>query len=150
MKVDVQAEADADAVSAAVAEFGPDTITVPVGGSVSWMVHGFHTISFNAPEDAKSLRTVNADGSVHLNEKATNPSQTTPPEPPADSGGDSGGPPPDAPPTVFDGGSWNGDGFLSTGGIGDEVFKLTFSKAGTYEYKCLIHDGMEGTVKVGS
>ena len=39
---------------------------------------------------------------------------------------------------------------LSTGGLGDEVFKLTFSKAGTYTYKCLIHDGMEGTVKVGS
>ena len=29
-------------------------------------------------------------------------------------------------------------------------FKLTFAKAGTYTYKCLIHDGMEGTVKVGS
>jgi plastocyanin len=52
VKVDVQGEADADALSAAVTEFGPDTISIPVGGSVSWKVNGFHTISFNAGEDA--------------------------------------------------------------------------------------------------
>lgn len=148
VKVDVQAEADADSIAAGVAEFGPDTISIPLGGTVSWKVNGFHTISFNAGEDAKSLRSVAADGSVHLNQKAGAPAQTTPPEFPPNTGG--GGPPPDAPPTVFDGGTWNGDGFLSTGGFGDAVFKLTFSKAGTYQYKCLIHDGMEGTVKVGS
>ncbi|MDP9236775.1 MAG: hypothetical protein M3P30_05155 [Chloroflexota bacterium] len=150
VKVDVQAEADADAVSAGVAEFGPDTISIPVGGSVTWKVNGFHTISFNAGEDAKSLRSVAADGTVHLNEKAATPAQTTPPEPPIAAGTDGGPPTGQPPPQMFDGGTWNGDGFLSTGGIGDEFFKLTFSKAGTYAYKCLIHDGMEGTVKVGS
>lgn len=156
--IDVQVGAEADA-PAFVAEFGPEEITVPVGGSVSWGVLGGHTISFNAGEDVSTLRTVAADGTIHLNEAALALAQV--PEPPAEeeeqppTEGEEGAPPEEegappeeeGPPPVLDAGSWNGEGFLSTG-FADGVFTLTFSTAGTYEYKCLIHPGMEGTVKV--
>lgn len=62
-----------------------------------------------------------------------------------------------APPSVFDptnatpagGGSYDGStytssGFLSQGG----TYSLTFPKAGTYTYLCLIHPGMQGTIVV--
>lgn len=142
--IDVQVGAEAD-VPAFVAEFGPEEITVPVGGSVSWGNLGGHTISFNADEGVSTLRTVAADGTIHLNEAALAPAQV--PEPPPDEGGEA---PPlgeGEPPPLLDAGAWNGEGFLSTG-FADGVFKLTFSVAGTYEYKCLIHPGMEGTIKV--
>ena len=143
-QVNVQAEADAETVAAAVAEFGPDQLSVPVGATVTWQLHGNHTISFNAGEDVKSLRQTASDGTIHVNQDALNPAQVSIPPPPEEE------PPPDAPPAVIDGGTWNGEGFLSTGGIGDGLFKLTFAQAGTYAYKCLIHDGMEGTIKVGT
>lgn len=63
-----------------------------------------------------------------------------------------GGPPA---PTEIDGGSFAGTGFYNTGIYFSfpptDLFsyKLSFTKAGTYPYVCLIHPGMEGTVKVG-
>jgi plastocyanin len=150
--IDVQVGAEA-AAPALVAEFGSSEITIPVGGSVSWGDIGGHTVSFNASEEASTLRVVAADGTIHLNEAALKPAQV--PEPPADEGegappeGEGDEPPPEeGPPPVLDAGSWNGDGFLSTG-FAEGIFKLTFSTAGTYEYKCLVHPGMEGTVIVG-
>ena len=122
--------------------FGPTGSKREVGGSITWTVDGGHTISFNAPEDAKSLRMVAADGTVHINEKTTTAAAVPEPPPPSDD--------PNAPPPLFDGGTWDGSGFLSTGFLDGGEFKLTFSKAGTYTYKCLIHDKMEGTVKVGT
>jgi plastocyanin len=135
------AGASSPATSGFLAEFAPKTITIPVGGSVTWSVDGGHTISFNATEDMKSLRKVSSDGTVHANDKAGSPAGLPPPPEQTD---------PNAPPPLFDGGSWDGSGPLSTGILGGGDFKLTFSKAGTYEYKCLIHDNMEGTVKVGT
>lgn len=144
-RIDVQTAADGDGASAFVAEFGPEEIRIPVGGSVTWSdTGGGHTVSFNAGEDVKTLRVVAADGTIHVNEAAIAPAQVTVPEPPADGGDGSGE---EGPPPLLDGGSWDGTGFLSTGGSGGP-FKLTFTKAGTYEYKCLIHDGMEGSVIV--
>ena len=136
--VDVQVGAEGDVVPSFVAEFGPDEITIPVGGSVSWSDFGGHTISFNASEDASTLRVVAADGTIHLNEAALTAAQV--PEPPPDEGGDEpsegeGEPPEEeGPPPVLDAGTWNGEGFLNTGFAGG-VFKLTFSQAGTYEYR---------------
>ena len=141
IKWDVQGDAQVKGVDGGVAEFGPPEISIPAGGSVTWNLQGQHTISFNAPEDTKSLRKVASDGTVHVNEKSSSPAGV--PEPPTRSGD------PSAPPVLFDGGTWDGTSFLSTGILGG-FFKLTFAKAGTYTYKCLIHDGMEGTVKVGS
>jgi plastocyanin len=44
-----------------------------------------------------------------------------------------------------------GDAFKSgdAGGIGQgDTFEHTFDKAGTFDYVCTVHPGMEGTVKV--
>lgn len=140
-----QAGAGIPGVEGGIAEFGPKDLSIPVGGSVTWDVQGPHTISFNAPEDARTIISKAPDGSVHLNPKAFGP---------AGGAGAPEGPPP-AKPSVIDGGTWNGEGFRNTGflpGFGPPgflKFKLTFSKAGTYKYACLIHPDMLGTVKVG-
>lgn len=147
--------------------FGPPTATIPVNGSVSWSILGAHTIAFNAPEDAKVIIAKAPDGSVHINQKAVAPAgsgvpQPQPPQPPAGATTTvpattttaASGPPV---PKEIDGGSFNGSGEYSTGiylsfpGEGGQFFsyKLKFTKAGTYSYVCLIHPGMEGTVKVG-
>lgn len=141
--------------------FGPEDLSIPVGGSVTWTVLGPHTVSFNAPEDAVGIRVEAPDGSVHINEKsvvpANSPGQPPPPEPDPNA---SPPPPPDPnapppPPTVIDAGAWDGTGFRSSGIIlsfPPELFayKQTFTTAGTYTYQCLIHPDMEGTVTVGS
>jgi hypothetical protein len=70
---------------------------------------------------------------------------------PPQSNASSNGPPTLAPPT--DGGSYDGSGPRSTGFVVSfppvlSQFSLTFTKAGTYSYTCLIHPGMDGVVTV--
>ncbi|HUQ62153.1 MAG TPA: hypothetical protein VM121_00175 [Acidimicrobiales bacterium] len=153
--------------------FGPATASIPVNGSVTWTFLGAHTISFNPPEDAKVFIAKAPDGAVHLNPKSFMPAGggVEKPQPPGGEGppGESssttsgpstttgattttGGAPP--PPTEIDGGSYGGTGYYSTGvydSFPPDLFSYTlkFTKAGTYSYVCLIHTGMEGTVKVG-
>ena len=88
-----------------------------------------------------------ANGTVSFNRKAIEPANS--PKPPEPAQGSPNGPPP---PVTFDGGTWDGTGFHSSGSanaLGDFFYKLTFTKAGTYKYECLIHPDMLGTVKVG-
>jgi len=75
----------------------------------------------------------------------------------APSGGGSGagsGPPPPSPPVHVDAGDYDGGHFLSSGlggpnGPDDEVtYSITFTKAGTYKYACLVHPQMVGEVDV--
>lgn len=134
-----EAGAPAPPVSSTVNVF-PDEVSVPAGGSVAWAVNGAHTISFNAPEDARPLYAFDGEGVARANKKGANPANGP------------GMPKGVAPPVVVDGGSFDGTGFRSSGllvGSGDTQYKLTFPKAGTYEYLCLFHTDMEGTVKVG-
>jgi len=130
--------------------FAPRDVSIPVGGSVTWKL-SFHTVSFNAPTDARPDVVRTADGTVELNTKTFLPANS--PTPRAPSGGGGGGPGAKAPPPVtVDAGKWDGIGFHSSGEIeaeGDVFYKLTFTKAGTYKYECLIHPDMEGLVKVG-
>lgn len=131
--------------------FHPEEVSIEAGGSVSWTVFAPHTISFNAPQDATPVLSKAPDGSVHINEKAVGSAQTEgvpPPEGPH-------GPPPEGPPPTDDTdlGSWNGEGFWSTGLILSfppvlSRVTLEFETAGTYEYQCLVHPDMEGTVTV--
>jgi plastocyanin len=64
--------------------------------------------------------------------------------------------PSDPPPTLVADGSNHGNGFVNTGVIdGDAASpqatssQVTFSKAGTYNYICLIHPDMKGSIVVG-
>jgi plastocyanin len=141
---EVQASFGAKDVPGIAALFSPREISVAVGGKVTWKIFDFHTIAFNAPQDATPAIIRAADGSVQFNFKAINPA------------GGPGLPDPFAEPpkeTTFDGGSWDGTGFRNSGGGGGEegkpfLFTLTFTKAGTYDYACLVHPDMEGKVKV--
>lgn len=118
----------------------PDEISVAAGGVVAWTLNGAHMIAFNAPEDARPLYAIEAEGVVRANKKGANP-VNSPPRPPGA-----------AAPVVIDGGPFDGTGFRNSGllvGDGDLTYRLTFTKPGTYEYRCLFHTDMEGTVKVG-
>jgi plastocyanin len=154
-KSHVLAGSGSPSVEAAVTEFGPSKIAIPVGGSVTWYLIGAHTITFNSDKSDDDIRTVATDGSVHLNGKAVAPAKS--PGEPASSGG--GGPSgsSNAPPKfkVVASTRWNGVGFHSSGVFSNsdppliEGYKITFTKAGKYKYICTIHDGMKGEVDVG-
>lgn len=139
---------DPNVVSSEVAQFGPTSLTVPVGGTVTWHLNVFHTISFGAqPTDVGSL-VRSADGTVHLNEKGNLPAGFQVPE-----AAFAYPPPDDGRPIVIDGGRWDGMGFRSTGLLGSLppvliTVKQTFTKAGTYPYRCLFHPHMQGVVVV--
>ena len=117
----------------------PDEVSVPVGGAVTWSVDGAHTIAFGSPEDARPLYAFDGEGVVRANKKGANPA------------GGAGMPSGASPPLLVDGGAYE-EGFRNSGllvGSGDVQYKLTFPTAGTYQYRCLFHTDMEGTVKVG-
>ena len=133
--------------------FAPKQLTIPVGGSVTWNVFGPHMIAFNAPADATGIVAKQPSGGFELNGKALAPAggPGAPPPPPGATP-----PPPNAPPQTIPvvAPAWDGKGFHNSGlflSFPPTFFsyKLTFSTAGTYPYKCLIHPDMEGTVKVG-
>lgn len=137
---------------AAVTEFGPSKIHVPVGGSVTWYFIGVHTITFNSNKTDDDIRTVAPDGTVHLNPKALAPANS-PGEPAPKGGGGSGNA---VHFKVVASTKWNGAGFLNSGIFANsnppsniEGYKITFTKAGKYKYICTVHDNMKGEVDVG-
>jgi plastocyanin len=117
-----------------LAAFLPSTLTIHSGDSVVWL-GGDHTVTFG-PEAERSylehhviLTRKRADGRVtrYLNPRVANPS----------------------------GGSrYGGSGFVSSGvlsrrwALGLPPFRLTFTKPGTYDYDCLLHSQMDGTIVV--
>jgi plastocyanin len=135
--------------NALVAQFSPKSISIPVGGSVTWNWNGFHSVSFNSTPADVGAFTKAADGSIHLAKGGAPAGINTPPAafvfPPPDNGK----------PIAIDGGQWDGTGFRNTGIVGSLgppvfiTFKQTFTRAGTYTFRCLFHPNMEGTVKVG-
>jgi plastocyanin len=128
-------------------EFIPKSRKVRAGQELSWNIIGGHTISFGVPEYFPIL-TFERDGTVLRNPKL---------DPPA--GGAKGFDAPDderfdeerTRPVRFDGGTYDGDGFWSSGNIeADPYLRYTMriSKPGTYRYACLIHPPMVGTIEV--
>ena len=118
----------------------PAELSVPAGGTVTWVVHWAHMIAFNAAEDARPLYAFDAQGVVRANTKGANPSGS-PPRPPGA-----------RPPVVVDAGPFDGTGFRNSGllvGEGEVSWRLAFTRPGTYPYLCLFHTDMEGSVKVG-
>jgi len=129
-------------------EMIPAEIDAKVGEKVTWTVIGPHTLSFGkTPIEPGKYMTKAPDGAWHVNAQAFAPAGFPPPP-------QANGPPP-AQPTVTpdDGGTYDGSGYKSTGVlvsfppalVGPSI---TFTKAGTYSYVCLIHPKMGGVVKV--
>ena len=145
------AAAGADGVTGGeIAEFAPKQIAIPVGGKVSWSVNLFHNIALNPPEGAVGAIVKKADGSFEFNPPvvvATN----SPQPPPIQSFFPA---PKDAKDIVLDGGPWDGKAFRNSGLLASlprehVTYSTTFTQAGTYTLRCLIHPDMKGTVKVG-
>jgi len=147
-----------------VNEYVPRNLETKVGDKVTWTFMGFHTISFNVPKYFP-IFTVGDDGKTEMNPQAEPATGGWPDRPEPEGGGEEpeegdggeeggeggeGGPGGD--PVDVDAGRWDGEGFKSTGlsyGEGD-TFSVTFTKAGTYTFACLIHPEMIGKVTVKS
>jgi|tagenome__1003787_1003787.scaffolds.fasta_scaffold20870753_1 plastocyanin len=132
----------------AVYRFFPATRTVPAGQPVTFtMAKEFrseiHTITFG-PEKVRANLERNfigpvpgaSPGTLGLNPRGVYASD----------------PPPSLP--AYDGAN-HGDGFLNSGLIDNDpaspfpgAVTITFSKPGTYHYECVIHEHMDGTIKV--
>jgi plastocyanin len=125
-------------------EFVPRRMTVQAGEDITWNMFGYHTISFGVPKYFPVL-TFEKDGSVKRNPKLD----------PAAGGAKTQEQPDFDPerhePIRFDGGTYDGSGFWSSGAIaGDPYVEYTMriSEPGTYRYACLVHPPMVGTVVV--
>lgn len=131
----------------AILKFFPDTVHVAVGGTVKFTVLGKtepHTFTFGPAAMRKQVSdnfvtpVPSAGGPPTL---VLNPLVVFPTDPP-----------PALPPY---GGTAHGNGFFSTGIIQGgtppppSMSAITFSKAGTYEFQCMIHPEMKGKVIVG-
>ncbi|MBA3653728.1 MAG: hypothetical protein H0W70_05980 [Actinobacteria bacterium] len=125
----------------AINEFLPKRLTVKAGEPVTWRMMGSdHTITFDVPKyfpivDFKST------GGIRMNPKLRAPAGGAPPMPEQQGQG----------PVKIDGGTYDGDGFWSTGVVGAQPFieyTLRVSKPGTYDYACLIHPPMVGKLVV--
>jgi plastocyanin len=145
-----------DAQEAEITEFGPKKISIPVGGSVTWYLIGPHSITFNSDKTNNDIRSVAADGTVHINAKAVAPANAPGEPPPSSNSGQANGSS-NGPPSfkVVGKKTWDGTGFLNTGVFTNsfgppliEGYTITFTKAGTYKYLCTVHDDMTGEVDV--
>jgi plastocyanin len=140
----------APGIAGVVTSFGPTPYRVPVGGSMSWTLLGMHSISFDPSTAAKQGIFVRRAGSLQLNEAAWLPVNS--PSIPAEV---SAYPPTAAhDPVVIDGGAWDGSASLHTGIIrslapGAIVYRLSFTRPGSYAYSCVVHPLMAGKVQVG-
>jgi plastocyanin len=136
-----------DELMAFISEFIPNPIKAKVGEKVTWRISG-HTVSFDVPRYFP-IATVAKSGRVTLNPRVVNPVNSPAAEFPE---GPPDGPPGSGPPTPtpeVDAGRWDGRTFLSSGLLQDTVnWSITFTKAGTYKYACLIHPRMVGEVEV--
>jgi plastocyanin len=138
-----------------ITEFVPRSIKAKVGEKVTWHVLGdLHTISFDVPKYLPEV-VIDKDGTVRYSDQVLNPVGA--PGFPQDAG--SGGPTTGPPPAIsIDAGRYDGSHFLSSGlggpqgGPGSQPqevsYSVTFSKAGTYKYACLVHPLMVGEVVV--
>ncbi|MGI8425785.1 MAG: hypothetical protein ACR2FO_02725 [Actinomycetota bacterium] len=131
-----------------VAEFLPKEVSVKVGEAVSWTTFHFHTISFNAPQDAIGGALIkDSDGTVKIAVKAGETTKGAPEIPPDVGGGEA------KKPTTLQA-TYDGSGFFNSGIFGSfppnqVTYKVKFTKAGTYDLQCLVHPDMKGKVTVG-
>ena len=140
-----------DVQNASINEMIPATVKAKVGQKVAWTMIGFHTLSFGkTPIEPGKFLTKAPDGAWHLNEQAFAP-VGFPPAPQGPNGPPAAGPPPVK---TLDGGTYDGNAFKSSGGVGSDPesgllqYTVTFTKAGSYPFVCLVHPKMGGVVQV--
>lgn len=113
-----------------VRAFMPADITIRVGDSLTWLAGGGeHTVSFLGEADPFPLIVPDpaSPSDVLFNPRVVNPQ-------------------PNPLPTSYDGSSSYNSGFFSdASGVPPT---LTFTAAGSFPYRCLIHPPMSGTVEV--
>jgi plastocyanin len=135
-----------ESVEGVVNEFTPRTITAKVGEKVTWTFIGNHTISFNVPPYTP-LFIFNKKGELKVNKGLDKPTGGWPGVP---EGHQSFSDEPQ-PAVHLDAGDFDGSGGLKSSGTDfstGDTYSVTFTKAGTYPYACLIHPGMIGKVVV--
>jgi plastocyanin len=125
----------------AINEFVPKRVTAKVGEPITWTMLGSeHTIAFNPPRYFPPVEFLE-NGTVRFNPRLL-PAQGGAKEIPDQEGSGA---------VEFDGGTYDGTGFWSTGLVGAEPYlkyTLRVAKAGTYKFACLIHPPMVGTLVV--
>ena len=122
-------------LSAASDVFFPRNLTIHAGDTVSW-TGGFHTITFGPDAVRQDLEhhlfvpTMGSDGRPAL---SLNPRVALP-----------------TPGRTYDGTGFANSGLLLLRGgkTAPPEYHLTFTKPGVYEYDCLIHPDMDGTITV--
>jgi plastocyanin len=119
----VSAGAESSGGDVQLTEFAPVQVTVNVGDTVTWSLDSteFHDVLFTAGAQPPDFIQPGPDG-VFINPLAGLPQ---------------GGP-------SYDGTVVTGSGLLIKG----QSWSLTFTKAGTYPYYCVIHAGMIGSIEV--
>jgi hypothetical protein len=117
------------------------------GEPIVWNLIGFHTISFGVPRYFPIL-TFEDDGTVKRNPRldphAGGAKEFDVPERERYNEEREG-------PLKFDGGTYDGRGFWSSGTIDAAPwieYSMRINKPGRYRYACLIHPPMVGTVEV--
>jgi plastocyanin len=133
------------ATGAEIASFFPNQLAVKTGDTVTFTnadETDIHTVTFG-PE---ALRTQieNNFAAPHGMQVLLDPRGAYPSEPPGS-------------PTPHYDGTNHGDGYLNSGVLappgspaaaGPQSFQVTFTKPGTYQYECVIHEHMDGTIVV--
>jgi plastocyanin len=135
-----------DEFTVIINEFLPRKVEAPVGKPVTWTVDGIdHTISFNVPKYFP-IFTVEDDGEVVWQPKSYEPAGWSVPKQAEPEEGEE-----EPPRRAVDVGEWNGGGgFHSSGALSPgDTFTVTFTKAGSYPFACVLHPQMVGTVEVG-
>jgi plastocyanin len=120
--------------------FFPENLTVHVGDTVEWASF-FHTVTFASPKVITHLRHKFVLRKPGANGKwvyFANPAVVFP------SSRNGCG---TKTACSYSGGFLN-SGLLQGGNSGPATFKVTFTKAGWYHYGCLVHPGMDGSIRV--
>jgi plastocyanin len=107
--------------------FAPAVTSINVGDTVTWRLDSteFHTVTFLAGQPEPEFVEGGPEGPL-LNPAAAFPA---------------GG-------TSYDGTTYTNSGLLMLSGPNRPTYSLTFPRAGSYDYICIVHPGMQGRIVV--